>query len=107
MIDEQQSRPLQSVLEWARPMKTSSRWLPANPARGQRSVTALVVQDILGGDIAKTTLDGARHFYNLIGGVRRDFAESQFVSTVFFGDLPSGWDEAFSDTSPTQYRILG
>src|ERR1700726_914686 len=30
---------------------TGGKWLPSNPAQGQCSVTALVVQDVLGGDI--------------------------------------------------------
>ncbi|MCA1440445.1 hypothetical protein I6F07_09505 [Ensifer sp. IC4062] len=106
MTDEPQSANLQSALQSAWSIETSSKWLPDNPARGQCSVTALVVQDILGGDIVKTDVDGAWHFYNLIGGMRRDFSESQFASPVFYADLPSNRDEAFSDTSPEQYRIL-
>jgi hypothetical protein len=106
MTDESQFATLQSVLERAWSIETSSKWLPDDPARGQCSVTALVVQDILGGDIVKTDVDGAWHFYNMIGDMRRDFSESQFASPVFYADLPSSRDEAFSDTSPEQYRIL-
>jgi len=32
---------------------SGGKWLPSNPAQGQCSVTALVVQDVLGGDILK------------------------------------------------------
>lgn len=97
---------LQSALERAWSIETSSRWLPDNPARGQCSVTALVVQDMLGGEIVKTDVDGAWHFYNLIDGERHDFSASQFPEAVSYADLPSGRDEAFSDTSYGQYRTL-
>lgn len=69
-------------------------------------MTALVVQDILGGDIVKTDVGGAWHFYNLIDGERRDFSASQFPESVCYADVPSSRDEAFSDTSLQQYRIL-
>lgn len=97
---------LQSALMRAWSIETSSKWLPDNPARGQCSVTALVVQDILGGDIVKTDVDGAWHFYNLLDGERLDFSESQFSQPVPYADLPSNRDEAFSDTSQKQYQIL-
>ncbi|BCH33501.1 hypothetical protein MesoLjLc_54310 [Mesorhizobium sp. L-8-10] len=106
MTDELRSVTLQSALYHAWSAETSSKWLPDNPARGQCSVTALVVQDILGGDIVKTDVEDAWHFYNLIDDMRRDFSESQFTSPVFYADVPSSRDEAFSDTSPEQYRIL-
>ncbi|MBQ1500256.1 MAG: hypothetical protein IIZ38_18260 [Sphingomonas sp.] len=97
---------LQSALERAWSIETSSKWLSDNPARGQCSVTALVVQGMLGGEIVKTEVDGAWHFYNLIDGERYDFSASQFPQAVFYADLPSDRDEAFSDTSYEQYLIL-
>jgi len=97
---------LQSALQQAWSIETSSKWLSDNPARGQCSVTALVVQDILGGDIVKTDADGAWHFYNLVEGQRWDFSGSQFPEPVFYADLPSSRDEAFSDTSLGQYQTL-
>ena len=39
--------------------ETGGKWLSENPARGQCSVTALVVQDVLGGEILKTDVGGA------------------------------------------------
>lgn len=97
---------LQSALERAWSIETSSRWLPENPARGQCSVTALLIKDLLGGDIAKTDVGGAWHFYNLVDGKRHDFTASQFSTAVSYADLPSGKAEALSDTSDVQYRIL-
>lgn len=100
------SATLRVALESAWSIETSSKWLPENPARGQCSVTALVVQDILGGDIVKTGVDGAWHFYNLVEDERLDFSGSQFQAPVLYADLPSSRSEAFSATSAQQYRIL-
>ena len=85
---------------------TGGKWRPDNPAAGQCSVTALVVQDELGGDILKTDVDGAWHFYNRIDGRRIDFTMSQFDSPIGYDDLPSNRQEALADTSFKQYELL-
>jgi hypothetical protein len=69
-------------------------------------VTALVVQDVLGGDILKTDVDGARHSYNAIDGRRWDFTMSQFAQPIGYDDRPSSREEALSDTSTERYRLL-
>jgi hypothetical protein len=45
-------------------------------------VTALVVQDVLGGEILKTRVAGAWHFYNSIDGSRWDLTLSQFATPI-------------------------
>ena len=80
---------------------SGGKWRPDNPAAGQCSVTALVVQDELGGDV-----DGAWHFYNRIDGRRIDFTMSQFDSPIGYDDLPSNRQEALADTSLRQYELL-
>ena len=92
------------TISWS--IKTSSLWLQDNPARGQCSVTALVVQDILGGGVLKTRTDGGWHFYNLIDGQRLDLTDSQFVEPLHYEDRKASRDEAFADTSPEQYELL-
>ncbi|MGY3617760.1 class I SAM-dependent methyltransferase [Bradyrhizobium sp. USDA 10063] len=77
---------------------TSSKW--------QCAVTALVVQDILGGDILKTNVDGAWHFYNCLDGCRVDFTAEQFVSPIEYKDIVSNRDEAFNEVSISQYELL-
>lgn len=97
---------VRSALRAAWSIETSSKWLPDNPALGQCGVTALVVQDLLGGDILKTRTGDAWHFYNRVGGKRMDFSEGQFSSPVIYCDFPADRSEALADTSPEQYRIL-
>jgi hypothetical protein len=67
---------LQSRLESAWSLHTATIWRADNPAWGQCSVSALVVQDCLGGVIVKTRVGNAWHFYNLVEGERLDFTAS-------------------------------
>jgi hypothetical protein len=87
-------------------IETSSCWQPDNPACGQCSVTALVVHDKLGGEILKTDVNGAWHFYNRIDGRRVDFTMSQFDSPISYDDVPSNRDEALGDCLKQQYELL-
>ncbi len=86
--------------------ETSRHWRPDNPASGQCGVTALVVQDALGGEILKTGVNGAWHFYNRIDGGRVDFTMGQFDSPIIYADLPSNRSEALHDTAREQYELL-
>jgi hypothetical protein len=86
--------------------ETGSKWRPDNPACGQCSVTALVVQDLLGGELLKTRVAGAWHFYNRIDGRRWDLTVSQFETPIGYDDLPSSRQEALADTSKQQYVTL-
>ena len=63
-------------------IETSSRWQPGNPASGQCGVTALVVHDKFGGEILKTDVNGAWHFYNRIDGRRVDFTMSNSTAPL-------------------------
>ncbi|MCM3238845.1 hypothetical protein BLX88_05635 [Bacillus obstructivus] len=87
-------------------LESSSKWSKDNPANGQCGVTALVVNDILGGEIRKTKLSGGWHFYNFINGNLYDFTASQFGEDIVYMDIPSNRDEAFLDTNDKQYNYL-
>lgn len=87
-------------------VETGRHWRQDNPASGQCGVTALVIQDALGGEILKTDVNGAWHFYNQVDGRRVDFTMSQFDSPILYDDLPSNRTEAKRDTTPAQYRVL-
>lgn len=59
-------------------------WTPDNPARGQCAVTALVVHDLLGGELLEAEVrnpDGSRqgfHYWNRLAGLDVDLTLSQF-----------------------------
>jgi hypothetical protein len=61
-----------------------ARWTDANPARDQCGVTALVVNDLLGGELLRgeVLVDGERvdyHWWNRLGmGVEIDLTREQF-----------------------------
>ncbi|MDR6224089.1 YunG family protein [Desmospora profundinema] len=92
------------VSSWSK--STSTKYSPDYPARGQCGVTALVVNELLGGEILKTPLEEGWHFYNRIGGRRMDFTLSQFDEAIDYQDVESSREEAFLDTNDEQYRIL-
>lgn len=85
---------------------SSTLWSEGNPARGQCGVTALVVNDILGGEIVKTRYEQLWHFYNVIDGKPIDFTESQFDAPIVYDNRVSDRDEALADTSSRQYGYL-
>lgn len=97
---------LYDVLQTAWSIETSSQWRSDNPARGQCAVTALVVQDLIGGDILKTEVNGTWHFYNFIHGRRWDLTISQFEKPIGYEDIRVDRSEALADTSTEQYRLL-
>lgn len=97
---------IKRALENAWSIRSSSKWTEDNPAAGQCGVTALVVHDLLGGDILKTDLPDGWHFYNWIDGQRFDFTESQFATPIVYQDLTSHRTEAFADTNEQQYAYL-
>ncbi|MFJ8239340.1 YunG family protein [Bacillus tropicus] len=92
------------IKSWS--IETSSKWTIENPAKGQCGVTALVVQDIYGGEIKKTKVREVWHFYNFIDGQRFDFTEAQFNEKLNYMDVESNREEAFVDTNEKQYSIL-
>ncbi|MCA1229933.1 hypothetical protein [Saccharopolyspora sp. 6M] len=67
-----------------------SEWSPRNPARGQCGVTALVLQDFLGGELLRgeVLVAGARvdfHWWNLLGSVEVDLTREQFAPEEVVG----------------------
>lgn len=58
-------------------------WLATVPSLNQCAVTALVVQDYLGGDLLRCKLnDGDSHYWNLLPDATEiDFTEDQFLYT--------------------------
>ncbi|MFK4508345.1 hypothetical protein LPJ38_20905 [Bradyrhizobium daqingense] len=85
---------VQTALRKAWSASTASQWTASNPAAGQCNVTALLVQELFGGDLLKTPLPAGDHFYNWIGGVRYDFTASQFDQPIAYMDLPANQADA-------------
>lgn len=85
---------------------TSTKWTLANPAAGQCSVTALVVQDHFGGRLLKTRVGDAWHFYNELAGEACDFTSQQFTSPVEYTHSTATRDEVLADTSVEQYERM-
>ena len=87
-------------------LKTSSQWLASNPARGQCNVTALLVNELFGGEILKTPLPEGDHFYNRIDGERIDLTDVQFDTPITYRDIESDRAEALAGTSVAKYAAL-
>ncbi len=85
---------------------TSRQWRADNPARGQCNVTALLVQELCGGEILKTDTPGGWHYYNRIDGERLDLTASQFDAPIRHDDLPADRAEALAGTTAEQYEGL-
>lgn len=100
------SNELEDRLKAAWSVETATIWTRDNPALGQCSVTALVVNDLLGSRILKTRVGSTYHFYNLIDDARVDLTSSQFGEQIAYEDLPASRNDAFRDTTFKQYQAL-
>jgi hypothetical protein len=57
----------------------SEGWTPENPSWGQCAITALVLQDLFGGDLLRSTVNGVSHYWNrLPDGSEVDITLRQF-----------------------------
>ncbi|MED5245521.1 MULTISPECIES: YunG family protein [Priestia] len=97
---------LKKALHQSWSIHSSTKWTADNPAKGQCGVTALVVQDIKGGDILKTPCKEGWHFYNQLNEQRYDFTQEQFREPLHYADILSSRKEAFMDTNKEQYEAL-
>lgn len=77
-----------------------SGWKQENPAYGQCTVTALVVQDYLGGEIVRQVITpGGSHFWNLLkDGSKVDLTERQFAMAPAMREQET--------TNPVRQRLL-
>ncbi len=105
-VDNVKKKQIYDMLTKSWSIETSSKWTSENLAKGQCGVTALVVQDLYGGEIKKTKVGEVWHFYNLIDGRVFDFTETQFNEEVNYMGVKSNREEALADTNKKQYSIL-
>jgi len=85
-------------------------WTNANPAWGQCEVTALLVQDAVGGEILRGIVDGVTHYWNrLDGGDEVDMTREQFPRSAAFAPYAMIVDHAsllrYIDTA-RRYHLL-
>ena len=85
---------------------TSDTFDPANPCRNQCAVTALAVQQLMGGDLLKTETQGGTHFYNRVDGRIWDLAADQFVEPIPYDNTPTTVAEAHEHASEAHLAAL-
>jgi hypothetical protein len=63
-------------------------WSPATPAIGQCAITALIIQDELGGDLLRCPAPGSSHYWNLLPDTREiDLTREQFADGLDVVDV--------------------
>jgi len=66
---------------WSGDTSAEATWVADRPSEGQCAVTALVVQDYLGGDLVRAIVEGVSHYWNrLPDGTTVDLTRDQFTS---------------------------
>ena len=64
---------------WGPDTAAQEAWSESLPEKGQCAVTALVVQDVFGGDLLRAEVSGESHYWNrLSSGDEIDFTRGQF-----------------------------
>jgi hypothetical protein len=72
----------------ARTSHDAAGWAPERPSYGQCAVSALVIQDIFGGELMRGEFDGGSHYWNrLCNGFEIDLTRSQFDRVPDFRDI--------------------
>jgi hypothetical protein len=64
---------------WTAATSADENWTPDNPALGQCAVTALIIQDLLGGQLLRGMFGDVSHYWNLLpDGTQVDATRDQF-----------------------------
>lgn len=86
------------------------QWSPDNPAFGQCAVTALIVQDLFGGDLLRGHFAGGTHYWNrLPSGQEVDLTSDQFEADLIMSDIEWRSREhvlSYPSTSARYHRLL-
>src|SRR5216683_953841 len=81
---------------WTAETSADPRWSAACPSLGQCAVTALVIQDYLGGELMRGEVDGGSHYWNVIQGKTIDLTRDQFARFAPTGVRPRKRDHLFA-----------
>lgn len=94
---------------WNRETSYSPKeWSRKQPSSGQCAVTALVLQDLLGGDLIRARINGHEHYWIRLDGSDVDLTREQFGRIVSEEPLPPVSRQfvlSFPDTH-RRYRAL-
>jgi hypothetical protein len=64
---------------WTAATSADNAWSATCPSLGQCAVTALVIQDYLGGELMRAEVDGRSHYWNVVDGEMIDLTRDQFA----------------------------
>lgn len=82
---------------WSAETSADPAWSNENPALGQCAVTAILLQDILGGELLRGMACGGSHYWNrLADGVEVDVTREQF---------PAGTEVVGSEVRSREYVL--
>lgn len=65
---------------WCAETSSLDNWHLQHPSAGQCAVSAIIVQDYLGGEIKKCVVNGIVHYFNVVEGAVLDITAGQFGS---------------------------
>lgn len=100
---------LRATLEtlWSAETSVHHGFSPAIPSRGQCVPTALLVEELFGGQIMRTVVLGESHYYNLIADLEVDLTRDQFPLWVADSCSPRTRSEILSsESSKTRSELL-
>ena len=87
-----------------------NNWNESNISLGQCAITAVIVNDYLGGNIRKCCVDGISHYFNLIDGEIVDLTKGQFINNeeINYADYSESSKEKILSNNDTlkRYNIL-
>lgn len=113
-VDSEQLARIAEALSQSWSRDTSAQpeiWSEETPAQGQCAVTALVVQELLGGDLLRGDVRRTSHYWNLLpSGSELDLTRYQFGSHVqpeSVGKRSRDYVLAFPDTRARYRRLRG
>ncbi|WP_336642952.1 YunG family protein [Microbacterium sp. MMO-113] len=87
---------------------TPEAWTPSLPSQGQCAVTALVLQDYLGGELLRGIVDGVSHYWIMLAsGKEIDLTLDQFPNPTITSTGVRERDYLLSSTSTSRrYKLL-
>lgn len=92
---------------WAADTSVDPRWSDVCRSRGQCAVTALVVQDYLGGHLMRAVVEGVSHYWNRLPEDDIDLTRDQFgaFAPVNVTERSRKYVLSFPDTA-TRYELF-